>query len=612
MPDTDLLALRDRLAGEIAAGAEPRAMQSQVVAAVLQAFHQIDQMSAPGIIGRFEDWTPIRVALPVSGRAANIYTTAAIYWGALSGDRVHVVSLDRTSAERRAQQIGPVLQLLGFRHAVRADNDRVARQAAYLPEVTFGAYRDFMQDYLLDRFANNADEIVQGPRDLAVIDDLDVVLLDLADTLVVIASTEGSKPVVVGRISVRDFFDSYRYLTGTSIAAELAAEELSDVYGITVVRPTKDSEPPRQDSPDLAFHTSSERREAAVKEVSRRHSTGQPVVVKTLRNELPSVVSSLTGSGLTHSVLAERDSAGSVMSQAGRTGAITLLVEDTGRGHPVILDDAARNAGGLAVISLGRGPSARVDKWLRALTVDDADDAVGECQFLVSADDFPESRVGRRNRPKLRPWSNRSVLAADRVAAAATAAEQAFDLAERDRRQRQHEVDVIETRQCAEVWKERERVLHDDGVPAIVMGAIESTLARIVASNQDPEELLRELRELYSCRVGSSDLATAPDRSALLLADVRQAYQDREQTLGTASFNKLQQQALLRVIDIQWRRHLQHLDAARARIDAVTNHSQVEAYHSTAEARFTEMRQRTARDVMGYVFQAVVGKSSSA
>ncbi len=600
----DFLVLREQLIRQISAGVGPSEMHEQILAAVIHAFNRAGQTIMPEVADQFEAWTPTGTVLPVSGMTANVYATASIYWGVLAGERVHAVSLDRVSAERRSRQIGPVLDVLGVRHALLLSKEQAARQAAYALEVVFGDCRDFMRDYLLDHFVDRAADIIQGPRDRSVIDDIDAILLDEANTLVGFTYTEDFQPVTTGRITARDYFTSYRYLSGTSVAAELAGEELSDVYGLTVVRPSAGSEAPQPEDPDLCFETSSARWAAAAHDVQRRHSAGQPVVLKTTRAELPTVVNSLTVLKLAHSILDERDSAGSLMAVAGQVGAITVVVDDVGRGHPVVLDDMARKAGGLAVISLGRGPSGRVDTWLRSLVSDDAGNEQGECQFLLSADDFLGSGIRHGRWTVLRPWSRRTALADDRIRMAVSEAERAFEIRERGGRRECYEMDSIESQQRAEVWEERERVLQENGVITIVMLAIEATVTRIIASKQNPEELLGELRKFYPCRVDVNALTAASDRSELLLADVRQIYREREHALGNAAFSRLRQQILLRVIDIQWSSHLRHLETARSDALISTNHPQaVEKYREAAGALYARMRQRTQRDVTGYVFQ---------
>ena len=130
-------------------------------------------------------------------------TVAAAFPSALYGllgHTVHVVTANDYLAARDCERLAPVYRALGLR--VGAVLDHMAgpeRRESYANRIIYGTLREFAFDYLRDQLVMSPDDQIQGPLDVAIIDEADQTLLDEAVTPLVIAGA----PIVSRRAIVR-------------------------------------------------------------------------------------------------------------------------------------------------------------------------------------------------------------------------------------------------------------------------------------------------------------------------------------------------------------------------------------------------------------------------
>ena len=130
-------------------------------------------------------------------------TVAAVFPAALYGllgRTVHVVTANDYLAARDAEMLAPVYRALGL--TVGSVLDHMAgpeRRESYTHRIIYGTLREFAFDYLRDRMVMSPDEQIQGPLDVAIIDEADQTLLDEAITPMVIAGA----PVLSRRMIIR-------------------------------------------------------------------------------------------------------------------------------------------------------------------------------------------------------------------------------------------------------------------------------------------------------------------------------------------------------------------------------------------------------------------------
>lgn len=146
--------------------------------------------------------------------------------------------------------------------------------------------------------------------------------------------------VVLGQITLQNYFKLYESLAGMTGTATTEAEELLAVYGLQVVEIPTNKTCIREDAPDRFFRTMAEKLDAVVADIQQRHVTGQPVLIGTASVEQSEELSArLKALGLKHEVLNARqhDREAEIIARAGDLGAITVSTNMAGRGVDIVL-----------------------------------------------------------------------------------------------------------------------------------------------------------------------------------------------------------------------------------------------------------------------------------
>lgn len=172
--------------------------------------------------------------------------------------------------------------------------------------------------------------------------------------------------VVLGRITLQNYFRLYESLSGMTGTAVTEEEEIQAVYGCNVVPIPTHRPCIRRDDPDQFFHTQELKLKAVVAEVMTTHAKGQPVLIGTASVEQSEKVSALlTAEGVAHEVLNARQHAreAEIIAQAGALGAVTVSTNMAGRGVDIVL-------GGKEDLSLQRIVLSMGENAWKALTSD--------------------------------------------------------------------------------------------------------------------------------------------------------------------------------------------------------------------------------------------------
>jgi preprotein translocase subunit SecA len=171
----------------------------------------------------------------------------------------------------------------------------------------------------------------------------------------------------VAQITFQRLFQGYWRLCGISGTLWEARSELRDVYGVRVVRIPLHRKCMRRELPMRRFGDVAELMEAMVERIRTLRDAGRPVLVGT-DNVADSLQISewLTSRGIEHRVLNALQDAdeAAIVAQAGGAGQVTIATRLAGRGTDIELDEAARIAGGLHVLSCQDNPSGRLDRQL--------------------------------------------------------------------------------------------------------------------------------------------------------------------------------------------------------------------------------------------------------
>ncbi|MBI5913851.1 MAG: preprotein translocase subunit SecA [Bacteroidetes bacterium] len=134
-----------------------------------------------------------KIAEMATGEGKTLVATLPAYLNGLSGQGVHVVTVNDYLARRDSEWIGPIFEFL-FLTIDCIDKHRPhseARRKAYLCDITYGTNNEFGFDYLRDNMVRSLDEMVQRKHHFAMVDEVDSVLIDDARTPLIISGPVG-------------------------------------------------------------------------------------------------------------------------------------------------------------------------------------------------------------------------------------------------------------------------------------------------------------------------------------------------------------------------------------------------------------------------------------
>jgi preprotein translocase subunit SecA len=123
-----------------------------------------------------------------TGEGKTLVATLPVYLNALSGEGVHVVTVNDYLAKRDAEWMGPLYTSLGMTVGIiQHDLDAAARRAAYNCDITYVTNNEVGFDYLRDNMAWSLDQMVQRKLHYAIVDEVDSILIDEARTPLIIS-----------------------------------------------------------------------------------------------------------------------------------------------------------------------------------------------------------------------------------------------------------------------------------------------------------------------------------------------------------------------------------------------------------------------------------------
>ena len=130
-----------------------------------------------------------KIAEMATGEGKTLVGTCPVFLNALTGNGVHVVTVNDYLAKRDSEWMGPLYMFNGLsvdcidKHRPNSDE----RRKAYMADITFGTNNEFGFDYLRDNMATNPSDLVQRQHNYAIVDEVDSVLIDDARTPLIIS-----------------------------------------------------------------------------------------------------------------------------------------------------------------------------------------------------------------------------------------------------------------------------------------------------------------------------------------------------------------------------------------------------------------------------------------
>src|SRR5574344_1704353 len=130
-----------------------------------------------------------RIAEMATGEGKTLVATLPVFLNALTGNGVHLVTVNDYLSKRDSEWMGPLYMFHGLsvdcidKHQPNSES----RRKAYRADITFGTNNEFGFDYLRDNMAGNPNELVQRGHNYAIVDEVDSVLIDDARTPLIIS-----------------------------------------------------------------------------------------------------------------------------------------------------------------------------------------------------------------------------------------------------------------------------------------------------------------------------------------------------------------------------------------------------------------------------------------
>ena len=165
-----------------------------------------------------------KIAEMATGEGKTLVATLPVFLNALTGNGVHVVTVNDYLAKRDSEWMGPLYMFHGLSVDCidKHQPNSAARRRAYMADITFGTNNEFGFDYLRDNMATSPKDLVQRKHNYAIVDEVDSVLIDDARTPLII-----SGPVPKGD---QQLFEVLRPLVERLVEAQrrLATQYLAD------------------------------------------------------------------------------------------------------------------------------------------------------------------------------------------------------------------------------------------------------------------------------------------------------------------------------------------------------------------------------------------------
>jgi preprotein translocase subunit SecA len=429
--------------------------------------------------------------------------------------------------------------------------------------------------------------------------------------------------VTMATITFQNYFRLYDKLAGMTGTAMTEAEEFHKIYQLEVVAIPTHRPMVRVDDTDLVYLNEKAKYNAVADEIEEMTAAGRPILVGTVSVEKSEKLGELLKRrGIKHEVLNAKfhEKESLIVSQAGRTAAVTIATNMAGRGTDILLggnpaglasellhrrglnpaevdkatyDEALAEAkkitdedhervvkaGGLHIVGTERHESRRIDNQLRGRAGRQGDP--GSSRFYLSLDDdlmkrFASERVASLMERMGLDEDNyiESGIVGKTIESAQTRVE-GFNF---DMRKRVVEFDDVINKQRETIYAERDKVLRNEDLTETIRAFLDEDLEEIVERHLgDPNEAVTE-EGLTDLLVDLGRMGLGADRidhddllklrsSAAVSEHVREVadalLESREAEVGAEGWATIERFVLLRTIDSLWVEHLTELDDMR-------------------------------------------------
>ena len=129
-----------------------------------------------------------KIAEMKTGEGKTLVSTLPAFLNAISGESVHIVTVNEYLAERDAEWMRPIYEFLGLTvGCIKSEQNPRERKESYESDIVYGTNNEFGFDYLRDNLAFEKENQSQGPLGFAIVDEVDSILIDEARTPLIIS-----------------------------------------------------------------------------------------------------------------------------------------------------------------------------------------------------------------------------------------------------------------------------------------------------------------------------------------------------------------------------------------------------------------------------------------
>ncbi|MBI5808855.1 MAG: preprotein translocase subunit SecA [Ignavibacteriales bacterium] len=372
-------------------------------------------------------------------------------------------------------------------------------------------------------------------------------------------------------ITLQNYFRLYKKLAGMTGTAETEEGEFYEIYKLEVVVIPTNKPVARIDEDDAIYRTKREKYNAIIEKIKELKEQRRPVLVGTTSVEVSETISRmLKRQGIQHNVLnaKQHQREAEIVAFAGQPGAVTIATNMAGRGTDIKLGVGVREVGGLYILGTERHEARRIDRQLRGRAGRQGDP--GTSKFFISLEDdlmrlFGSdritnvmSKVGMEEGEAIQhPLITKSVERAQKKVE-----ENNFAI-----RKRLLEYDNVMNQQREVIYARRKQALEGERLKGEIFDYLEDFIDTLVKKHYENGEIEKLREELLQNLL--VDFKIDPDTWEKLGEDgvkneilkaAKEFYDRKEEMLGSDLMARLEQYAVLNVIDNKWRDHLREMD----------------------------------------------------
>ena len=426
-------------------------------------------------------------------------------------------------------------------------------------------------------------------------------------------------------ITFQNYFRMYDKLAGMTGTAKTEEDEFNKIYKLDVYVIPTNKPAIRRDLPDVIYKTKNAKYRAVVREVKKRHATGQPILVGSTSINQSEILSQLLDKeNIVHNVLNAKyhEKEAEIIKNAGQKDMVTIATNMAGRGTDIKLGPGVAELGGLMIIGTERHESRRIDNQLRGRAGRQGDP--GTTQFFLSLEDDLMRIFGSENISKFMDklgMDEDEPITAKMITRSIEKAQKKVESHNFEIRKYVLEYDDVMNQQREVLYGQRRQVLTADSLRDTIMGMVDDIihegLDKYANEKLYPEEwdfagLLSQMQQYFVPKNATTveelenlSRVEVQDKLKQIAVDL---YDERLQEIGETTMKELEKAIMLRVVDSKWMDHLDAMDALKEGINlrAYGQKNPLVEYKFEAYEMFEEMVDSIKRTVVTFLYHIQV------